>query len=347
VNKRKKRIKIGNRYVGDEEPCFIIAEIGSNHDGRLDQAKRLIDIAVEAGADAVKFQSFRASAMFNRYKNKDIVEKLEGLELHEDWYREIFDYTSEKSIMALFSVFDERSVDFLDDYDVDAFKIASYELTHTPLLEYVAKKNKPVIISTGMATESEVMDAVKSIYSMGNKQVIILHCVSQYPTNPRDVNLNSMVNLKKIFDCPVGFSDHTQTIYAPIAAAALGADMIEKHFTLDKSLPGTDHSYALNPKELLEMTKGIRYAERMLGDSIVKPTKSEEGEREWRRAIYASCNISNGTVINSDMLMILRPSPKGYISPKYFDQVIGKRIKKDIKKGELISKEFVEISHLV
>lgn len=343
----RKIINIGNKLVGEGEPCFIIAEIGSNHDGRLDQAKRLIDVAAESGADAVKFQTFKSDAMFNKYKNRDIVDNLEKLELHDEWYEEIFAHANKNNIIALFSVFDEKSADFLENYDVDAYKIASYELTDIPLLKHIAKKKKPMIISTGMASELEVRDAVESIYSMGNKKVIILHCVSQYPTKAQDVNLNSMVSLKKIFNCPVGFSDHTQTIYAPIAATALGADMIEKHFTLDKSLPGPDHSYALNPKELLEMIKGIRYAERMLGDSIVKPTKSEEGEREWRRAIYASCDISNGTVINSDMLKILRPSPKGSISPKYFDQVIGKKIKKDIKKGELISKEFVEISHLV
>jgi len=334
-----KRIKIGNKLVGEGEPCFIVFEIGSNHDGKLDQAKRLIDIATEAGADAVKFQTFRANAMFNRYRNRDIVEKLEKLELHEDWYGEIFDYANEKSIMALFSIFDEKSADFLESYGVDAYKIASYELTHIPLLQHIAKKKKPVIISTGMASEIEVRDAVEFIYSTGNKQVIILHCVSQYPTKVEEVNLNSMVNLKRIFNCPVGFSDHTRAIYAPIVAVSLGANVIEKHFTLDKSLPGPDHSYALDPKESMEMVKGIRIAEKMLGNSVIKPTKSEDSEREWRRAIYASCDIAKGTIITSDVLMIVRPSPKGSIPPKYFNQIVGKKIKKDIKKGEFLTKK--------
>jgi N-acetylneuraminate synthase/N,N'-diacetyllegionaminate synthase len=340
---RGKKTKIGNKFVGEEEPTFIIAEAGSNHDGNLEQAKRLIDIAAEAGVDAVKFQAFKADKLFNKIKNKDIVNKLEKLELREEWYKELFDHTNEKGLIFISSVFDEDSADLLDGFGVLAYKIASYELTHIPLLEYIAKKNKPVILSTGMANESEVKEAVECIYSAGNRQVVILHCVSQYPAKPEDINLKSLLALKRVFDCPIGFSDHTETIYAPIAAVALGAKMIEKHFTLDKSLPGPDHAYALEPEELKQMVTAIRDVEKMLGTEEIKPVESEINERKWRRAIYAACDISKGTVITKDMLMIVRPSPEGSLAPKYLKEVLGKRIKKDIKKGELLTKEMVDL----
>lgn len=337
------KVKIGDRLVGEGQPTFIIAEVGSNHDGKLEQAKKLIDIAAEAGADAVKFQAFKADKLFNKVKNKDIVDKLEKLELREEWYRELFDYTNEKGLIFISSVFDEDSVDLLNNLGIVAYKIASYELTHIPLLEYIAKKNKPVILSTGMANESEVKEAVECIYSAGNRQVVILHCVSQYPAEPENINLNSLLALKRIHDCPIGFSDHTETIYAPIAAVTLGAKAIEKHFTLDKSLPGPDHAYALEPEELKQMVAAIREVEKMPGNEEIKPAKSEINERAWRRAIYAACDISDGTVITKDMLMVVRPSPEGSLAPKYFKELLGKKIKKDIKKGDFFTSEMVDL----
>lgn len=340
----KKKIRIGGKLVGEGEPIFIIAEAGSNHNGSLELAKKLIDVAAEAGTDAVKFQAFKADKLFNKVKNKDIVDKLENLELREEWYKELFDYADKKGLIFLSSVFDEDSADLLDSSGIAAYKIASYELTHIPLLEHVARKNKPIILSTGMANESEIKEAVECIYSAGNRQVIILHCVSQYPAEPGNVNLKSILALKRIFDCPVGFSDHTETIYAPIAAVALGAKVIEKHFTLDKSLPGPDHAYALEPEELKQMVAAIREVEKMLGSEKIKPAESEINERKWRRAIYAACDIPEGTVINKDMLMIVRPSPEGSLAPKYFKELSGKKIKKDIKKGEFLTKEMVGLS---
>jgi len=337
------KIKIGNTSVGEGEPTFIIAEAGSNHDGKLEQAKKLIDIAAEAGADAVKFQAFKADKLFNKVKNKEIVDKLEILEVHKDWYEELLNYTDKKGLIFLSSAFDEDSADLLDSFGIAAYKVASYELTHIPLLEYIAEKNKPVILSTGMANESEVKEAVECIYSAGNGQVIILHCVSQYPAEPGNVNLKSLLALKRIFDCPVGFSDHTETIYAPIAAVALGSTVIEKHFTLDKSLPGPDHAYALEPEELKQMVYRIREVERMLGTEEIKPTESEINERGWRRAIYAACDISEETIITKDMLTIVRPSPEGSLAPKYLKELLGKRIKKNIKKGDFLTKEMVDL----
>ena len=334
-----KNIIIGNKVVGEGEPTFIIAEAGSNHDGNLEQAKRLIEIAAEAGVDAIKFQAFKADKMFNKVKNRDIVGNLKNLELREDWYKELFDYANKKKLIFIASAFDEESADVLDKLGIAAYKVASYELTHIPLLEHIAKKNKPVIISTGMATESEVREAVECIYSTGNKQVIILHCVSQYPAEPENINLKSLLALKRVFECPIGFSDHTAMIYAPIAAVALGATVIEKHFTLDKSLPGPDHAYALEPDELNQMVTGIREVEKMLGAEEIKPAECEINEREWRRAIYAACDIPEGTIITNDLLMIVRPSPEGSLAPKYFKSLLGKRIKKEIKEGDFFTNE--------
>ena len=334
-----KNIKIGNKVVGEGDPTFIIAEAGSNHDGKLEQAKRLIDIAAEAGADAIKFQAFKADKIFNKIKNKDIVDKLKNLELREDWYKELSDYAHKKKLIFIASAFDEESADLLDKLGIAAYKVASYELTHIPLLEHIAKKNKPVIISTGMATESEVREAVECIYSTGNKQVIILHCVSQYPAEPENINLKSLLALKRIFECPIGFSDHTAMIYAPIAAVALGATVIEKHFTLDKSLPGHDHAYALEPDELNQMVTGIREVEKMLGAEEIKPAECEINEREWRRAIYAACDIPEGTIITKDMLIIVRPSPEESLAPKYLKELLGKELKKNIKKGDFFTME--------
>ena len=333
----EKKTKIGNKFVGEEEPTFIIAEAGTNHDGKLEQAKRLIDIAAEAGADVIKFQAFKADKLFNTIKNKDIVNKLEKLKLREDWYKELFDYANKKKLIFIASAFDEDSADLLDKLGIAAYKVASYELTHIPLLEHIAKKNKTVIISTGMATESEVKEAVEYIYSTGNEQLIILHCVSQYPAEPANINLKAMLALKRIFECPIGFSDHTATIYAPIAAVALGATVIEKHFTLDKSLPGPDHAYALEPDELKQMVTGIREVEKMLGTEEIKPAECEINEREWRRAIYAACDIPEGTIITNDMLMIVRPSPDGSLAPKYLNILLGKEIKISAKKGDFFT----------
>lgn len=340
----EQKMKIGNKSVGEGEPTFIIAEVGSNHDGKLEQAKKLIDIAAESGADAVKFQTFKADKLFNKITNKEIVDKLEILEVHKDWYEELLNYTDKKGLIFLSSAFDEDSADLLDSFGIAAYKVASYELTHIPLLEYIAEKNKPIILSTGMANESEVKEAVECIYSAGNRQVILLHCVSQYPAEPENVNLKSMLALKRIFDCPVGFSDHTETIYAPIAAVALGATVIEKHFTLDKSLPGPDHAYALEPDELKQMVTGIREVERMLGTGEIKPADSEINERAWRRAIYAARDISEGTITTKDMLTIVRPSPEGSLAPKYLKELLGKRIKKDIKEGDFLTEEMADLS---
>jgi sialic acid synthase SpsE len=331
------KISIGNSMVGEGEPTFIIAEAGSNHDGELEQVKKLIDIAADSGVDAVKFQAFKANKLFN---TEDVVKKLRKLEFKEEWYEEIFDYTNDKGIILLFSVFDEETVDLLSNYGMAAYKIASYELLHFPLLEKIIKTDKPVILSTGMANQSEVENVIDLMNSKGNDQIMLMHCVSQYPAQIEDVNLKSILALKK-FNLPVGFSDHTMGIYASIAAVAMGSNIIEKHFTISRSLDGPDHSYSLEPLELKEMVNGIRTVEKMLGSEEILPSKYEINQRKSRRAIYAKNDIQLGKTIEKGDLIILRPSPEGCLLPNEINNIIGKTAQRHIKKGDLLKEDLI------
>jgi len=337
------RIRIGAKVIGDGHPCFIIAEAGSNHDGKLSRAKELIDAASKAGADAIKFQTFTANKLYNEIKNKKTVDLLSRIELHKDWHRDLLDYAKRRGIDFLTSAFDEESADFLEKLGIPAFKIASCELVHIPLIRHIARKRRPVILSTGMANEREIRDAVEAVYATGNRHVVLLHCISQYPTETRDVNLRALLALKRKFRCPVGFSDHTTTIGAPIAAVAMGANVIEKHLTTSRNLVGPDHSYALEPNEFKAMVAGIREVETMFGHGDLNPSKSELRARDGRRAIYAASNIPKGTRLKKEMLMIVRPSPKGAIPPKYLDLVIGRTTMRDLREGDLLRKGVVDL----
>ena len=332
------KIMIGDHSVGEGEPTFIIAEAGLNHDGKIENVKKLIDIAADAGVDAVKFQAFIADKLFN---TEETVIKLKKIEFKEDWFEEIFEYAHNKGIILLFSVFDEKTVGILSNYNMAAYKIASYELLHFPLLEEIIKKNKPIILSTGMANQLEVENVINWINSKGHDQVIVMHCVSQYPVQIDDVNLKSITSLKK-YNLPVGFSDHTLGIYASIAAVAMGSNIIEKHFTISRSMDGPDHFYSLEPSELKEMVKGIKQVDKMLGVEEITPSKYEVNQRESRRAIYAKKDIGTGKVIEKDDLIILRPSPTGCLIPEEIDNIIGKVALKQIKKGNILKKDLIK-----
>lgn len=342
------KIKIGNKFIGRGEPCFIIAEAGVNHNGDFRLAKKLIDVAKEAGADAVKFQIFNAENIVTRNAKKaeyQIVatgsqesqyEMLRKLELEKSDFRYLANYAKEKNITFLSSAFDKESVDLLDEIGVLAFKIASGEITNLPLLKYIAKRKLPIIFSTGMSTLKEVAQALKVIKNEGVKDIVLLHCVTSYPTKIKDVNLKAMQTMKYTFKLPVGFSDHTRGITIPIAAVVLGACVIEKHFTLDKNLPGPDHKTSLEPHELKEMVKAIRDVEEALGDGIKRPTKEEKAiKKVARRSIVAKVNISKGTIITENMLDIKRPGTG--IEPNFLNLIIGKKAKVNIKKDEIIS----------
>jgi N-acetylneuraminate synthase/N,N'-diacetyllegionaminate synthase len=342
-----KKIKIGNRFVGEGEPCFIVAEAGANHNGKIDLAKELVKKAAESGADAIKFQTYVAGKLATKTAPKywmdnrpqetqyEVFSKLDKL-TEEEW-RELAEFCSEKNIIFLSTPFDVKSADLLDELGVPAFKVASADITCLPLIKHIAKKRKPLILSTGMATIEEIRDAIRVIKSVGNDQIILLHCTLSYPTAFRDANLRMMCSMQETFpDIPIGLSDHTMGTVVPIAAVAMGAKLIEKHYTIDKSLPDSpDHRLSVDPKELREMIEQIRATEEALGSPVKGPIDSEKEALKFaRRSIVANVKIPKGTVITREMITFKRPGTG--ISPKFFEQVIGKKAKRTIEEDEVI-----------
>lgn len=344
---KDKKIRFGGRLVGEGEPVYVIAEAGVNHNGRLDLAKKLVDAARDAGADAVKFQTFRAEDVVVReagmasYQEKNIGRResqqdmLKKLELSYRDFKELKDYCDGEGILFLSTPHSEDAVDLLDDL-VLAYKIASGDLLNIPLLRNAAKRGKPIILGTGMATLEEVKEAVNVIKGEGVDEIIALHCTTNYPCSPNEVNLRAMLTMKKELDCLVGYSDHTTTVTTSIVAVALGAVVIEKHFTLDKLLPGPDHRASLDPDELKKGIEGVREVEIILGSSEKKPTESEEEIMKLvRKSIVAARDIKRGTRITRDMLGIRRPGTG--ITPKEINNVVGRSVKRNIEKDGLIS----------
>jgi N-acetylneuraminate synthase/N,N'-diacetyllegionaminate synthase len=338
-----RKIRIGDKIVGHDEPCFIIAEAGSNHNGNLEQAKKLIDAAVEAGANAIKFQIFKAENLYSKYtpefsylKGQNVYELIKDIETPREWLKELAGYCETKNIIFLATPFDFEAVDLLDK-SVPAFKIASFEITDLELLKYAAAKEKPMILSTGMANLGEIEDAITAIKSVGNEDIVLLHCNSLYPTPAEVVDLKAMATMKTAFKVPVGFSDHTLGIHMPIAAVAMGACVIEKHFTLSREMKGPDHSFAIEPVELKELVRCVREVEKAKGTGIKKKSEleSEEMYVKARRSIHAKVDIPKETKITRDMLIIKRP---GYgIKPKFIDIVVGRKAKRDIKEDKWIT----------
>jgi len=346
-------IEISSRRVGPGEPCFVIAEAGVNHNGDINLAKKLIEVATDAGADAVKFQAFKAEEVVTRRAEKAGYQKdttgaeesqyemIKKLELSEEDFKDLFAYAREKGIIFLSSPFDKGSVDLLDALGVPAFKVGSGEITNFPLLKYIARKKKPIILSTGMSTLGEIGEALKVVQEEGAEEIILLHCISDYPAKIEDMNLRVMETLINVFKLPVGLSDHTLGVTIPIAAAALGACVIEKHFTLGTNLPGPDHRASLEPDELKQMVRAIRDVERAKGDGLKKPTKEEEENKKVaRRSIVASTDISPGMRITEELVELKR-SNFG-LAPKHLEEIVGKTAKEIIKQGEGITFKKVE-----
>ena len=339
---------IGERIIGKNEPVFFIAEIGSNHDGSLEQAKKLIKAAREAGADAVKFQSFTAEGLFNPFKEENgewvphpaypIIEKLT---LPEKWHAELKEYSDSVGIIFLSAPFDKGRAKLLNKIGVPAFKIASGDLTNDPLLKQVAGYKKPVIISTGAAYLGEVERAIDIIRGEGNEEIAVLHCASLYPPKFEDSNIRAMVTLSEAFHLPVGYSDHTPGWTVPLAAVALGGCIIEKHITISRSLEGPDHPYALEADEFQKMVEETRNLEIALGDGLKRPMDDEIGERFGaRRSIYAAKGITKGKAINESMLKLVRHASG--LEPRDLLTIIGKKAARDIYEHELITWKDVE-----
>ena len=326
---------------------FIIAEAGVNHNGSIDLAIKLIDVAKHCGADAVKFQTFRADLLASRQAHKapyqerttnaaeSQFEMLERLQLDEAAHRRLIEHCREVGIQFLSSPFDAQSADLLDSLDVPLLKVPSGEITNLPFLEHLARKNRPMILATGMSTLGEVEEAVKVIQAAGVAQLTLLHCVTEYPAPYSDVNLRAMNTLKWAFNLPVGYSDHSPGIEIAIAAVALGAAVIEKHFTLDRSLPGPDHAASLEPDELLQMVAAIRNVEAALGSGIKGPAPCELANLPVaRKSVVAARKLAQGHKLATEDLDIKRPG--NGLTPKLLRVLIGRTLRVSVDKDEMI-----------
>jgi len=338
--------------VGHSRPCFIIAEAGVNHDGSVETARRLVDVAVKAGVDAVKFQTFKAERLATRdapkagYQmqatdiNESQFEMLRRLELSREAHLELFDYSRRIGVLFLSTPFDEESADLLEEIGVPAFKIPSGELTNLPFLIHVARKGRPMIVSTGMSSLDEVKAAVQAVEQAGNTNVVLLHCISAYPANPADVNLRAMHTMASAFNVPVGYSDHTLGIEVALAAVALGACVIEKHFTLDRSLPGPDHRASLEPHELSALVRGIRIVEKALGHARKEPSASETNTAAVaRKSLVAKRDIRTGSRLTDEMITLRRPGTG--LPPAMRTRIVGRKATQDIPAGTVLTLEMI------
>ena len=335
--------------IEQRKNVFIIAEAGVNHNGSLVLAKELIDVAANSGADAVKFQTFKAKNLVSKNASKADYQKettassesqfemIKKLELDIKTHDELINYCKTKNIMFLSTPFDHDSIDLLNNLGLEIFKIASGEITNLPYLRHIGKLNKEVILSTGMSNIGEIEDALDILIKAGTQKenITVLHANTMYPTPMEDVNLNAMLTIGNTFDVAYGYSDHTLGIEVDIAAVAMGAKVIEKHFTLDKRLEGPDHKASLEPNELKEMIKAIRNIEQALGSSIKKPSKSEIPNIQIaRKSIVAKSEIKKGDILSINNLTIKRPGSG--ISPMRWDEIIGTIATKDYNEDELI-----------
>lgn len=325
---------------------YIIAEAGVNHNGKLEIAKKLVDSAKAAGADCVKFQTFKAEKLVSKNAAKAEYQKettgdssqqemLKKLELSYDEFIELKKYCDKVGITFLSTPFDSESVDFLNSLDMPFWKIPSGEVTNYPYLVKLAKTHKPVIMSTGMCDLNEIDAAINVLKENGAGEITVLHCNTEYPTPFTDVNLKAMVSMKETFDVKVGYSDHTKGIEVPIAAVALGATVIEKHFTLDKNMEGPDHKASLEPYELKAMVDAIRNIEKALGTGKKTPTPSEtKNKAVARKSIVAACDIKKGETFTEENLTVKRPGTG--LSPMFWNEIIGTTAKRDYSLDEMI-----------
>jgi len=343
-----REIIIENKKIGDNCPCFIIAEIGSNHNQSYEFALELIDLAAESGVDAVKFQTFRASEHISKnmpemsyLEGENIYELIESLELDRSWQAGLKKYAESKGLIFFSSPCDEAAIKELSDLNVSIYKMSSFDITDDILITQMAKTNKTLLISTGMSTLNDIQYAVDAAYSVGNNQIVLLQCTSLYPAPVNLSNLRAMSTMRSAFGTLVGYSDHTMGDHTSIAAVAMGACVIEKHFTSDRTLPGPDHKFAIEPKELAEMVNKIRDIESGFGNGIKNGPCADEVEMfgKGRRSIHASVAISKGEVITSDMLKIKRP---GFgIQPSFRKLIIGRVAKCNIEADEWLTWEVV------
>ena len=345
------KFRIGERWVGDGEPCFIVAEAGANHNRDLTMAKELIAVAAEAKADAVKFQTYSAETLYSKktprfsylegLTDKSTWDLIKEIELPREWQEELAEEAKKRGVLFMSTPFDHRAVDELDALGVPAFKIASFEIVDLPLVRHAASKGKPMIMSTGLANYEDIQDAFSTCREVGNEQVVLLQCASLYPAPPERINLRAMETMRRAFGTLVGLSDHSLGIHISVAAPAIGACVIEKHYTLSRSLKGPDHPFAIEPAELRELVRQVREVEAALGDGRkLGPAPDElEMHQKARRSLVAACAIPKGTRVERDMVTIKRP---GFgIKPKHLDLLVGRVAKQDIEEDTVLTWEMV------
>ncbi|MEL7001533.1 MAG: N-acetylneuraminate synthase [Bacteroidota bacterium] len=336
---------------------IIIAEAGVNHNGELSNAKKLIDVAAQAGADFVKFQTFKADKISSKeakkaaYQSRNLNDgddtqyaMLKKLEMPESWYGDLIQYSKDAGIDFLSTGFDEESIDFLETLGPEFYKVPSGEITNKPYLQHIASKGKPVVLSTGMADIQEINEAVEVLEQGGlrKEDLVVLHCNTEYPTPMQDVNLKAMHHIRQELGVKIGYSDHTLGIEVPIAAVALGASVIEKHFTLDRDLPGPDHKASLEPNELKAMVQAIRNIEQAISGTGIKDASPSEIPNKpiARKSIHLSNNIESGDIITQDKLIMKRPGDG--ISPMEINNVIGKKVLISLKSDTKLAWEHLE-----
>ena len=337
-------IEINNIKIGENQPPFIIAELSANHNGSLSKAKETILSAKKSGASAVKMQTYTADSMTIKCDRDDFKIKgglWDGYLLYDlykqastpyEWHRELFDYAKEIGITIFSTPFDEMAVDMLEKLDTPAYKIASFELTDLPLIKYIAKKNKPIFISTGMGSEEEINEAVETIRNEGCNELLIFHCISSYPTPTELSNLNMIKFLKNKYKTEVGLSDHSLDNISSIIATSMGASAIEKHFILDRNDKGPDSEFSIEPKEFRNLVEDVSKAWRSMGKKEFSRPNIENKNMVFRRSIYFVKEIKANEVITEKHIRRIRP---GFgLNPKYYQELIGKRVLKDIKVGE-------------
>jgi len=340
-------VLIGQKVIGPGSGVFVVAEIGINHNGSVIQAEKLIDAAAETGADAVKFQSFRADRLLIPTRDRlaaqadgseSTYQMLRRCELSWEDQAKLKKHAEERNILFFSTPFDEESADFLDTLGVPVFKIASSDITHVPLLRHVASKGKPILLSTGMSFLNEVADALWHLRAAGAKEVVLMHCVSSYPAAPAQMNLRVLQTLQSYFELPVGLSDHSEGILLSLVAVALGAVIIEKHFTLDKQAPGPDHKASADPDELKSLIRSLKDVEVSLGDGRKKPAVTEEESRLLsRRSIVSSADIRAHEVSAPWMLTFKRPASG--LEPRHWEKVIGMKARRNICKDTILQWE--------
>jgi len=349
-----KSFSIGNRNIGPDCPCFIIAEAGVNHNGSLNLAKKLIDVAVKAGADAVKFQTFKTEKLIldniekapyqkgTTYITESQTEMLKKLEIDEGFHVALIKYCADRNIIFLSTPYDEESLNLLMELGVPAIKIASTDTTNLLFFEHVAKKGKPVILSTGMCSLSEIEQAYKCLKENGCKELALLKCTSNYPTNLNELNLRAMITLKNCFDAVIGFSDHTEGICASPYAVAMGAKIVEKHFTLDKNMEGPDHKASLSPDELILLVEEIRKVEQMLGSREVFPTESEkETKKALQKCLVSKVDFRKGDIITRKNIAAKRTGGRGIPALEFY-KVLGLELTRNTSANQPIYWSYFE-----